>query len=357
MSMGFKKTTRSLDFADLALANCLEQNRSIKLMEQLSGTINWSRVESILLSHYTVGTSDEGARAYPPLMLFKCLLLQKWFRIPSDPELENQINDRLSFKTFLGLSFSQPAPDHSTFSRFRGRLPKEAMDAINSEILRQFEQQGLAINEGVAVDARLVKSASRPLSNDELKKQRQHRQTEQGKKDKNGKPLKFARDLESDWTVRNDTPHFGLKEHAAVDATHGFVLATTLTPASVNDTNFLPYCTVYSRHTQRKIKKVYADKGYAGEPNRDFLALNKIEDGIMRKDSTTAKLTRLEIQRNKAISKIRYIVEQYFGISHLHDGAKRARFTTLIKNKFDAWFRQAAFNVARGMRILSKMSI
>ena len=34
--MAFKKTTRSLDFADLALTNCLEQNRSIKLMEQLS---------------------------------------------------------------------------------------------------------------------------------------------------------------------------------------------------------------------------------------------------------------------------------------------------------------------------------
>jgi hypothetical protein len=92
-------------------------------MEQLNNTINWARVESILLSHYTVGTSEEGARAYPPMMLFKCLLLQKWFRIPSDPELENQITDRLSFKTFLGLSFSQPAPDHSTFSRFRSRLP------------------------------------------------------------------------------------------------------------------------------------------------------------------------------------------------------------------------------------------
>ncbi len=347
--MGFKKTTRNLDFADLALVNCLEHNRSIKLMEQLSASINWSRVESILLSHYTVGTSEEGARAYPPLMLFKCLLLQKWFRIPSDPELENQINDRLSFKSFLGLAFSQPAPDHSTFSRFRGRMSKEAMDQINSEILRQFEQQGLSINEGVAVDARLVKSASKPLSQDELKKQREYRQTEEGKRDKNGKPLKFTRDLEY-------SPHFGLKEHAAVDTKHGFVLTTTLTPASVHDTNLLPYCTVYSRHTQRKIKKVYADKGYAGEPNRDFLSLNKIEDGIMRKDSTTAKLTELEIQRNKAISKIRYIVEQYFGISHLYDGAKRARFTTLIKNKFDAWFRQAAFNVARGMRILSRMS-
>jgi hypothetical protein len=72
-------------------------------------------------------------------------------------------------KNFLGLPFSQPAPDHSTFSRFCSRLPKAAMDAINSEILRQFEQQGLFINEGVAVDARLVKSGSRPLSQVNLK--------------------------------------------------------------------------------------------------------------------------------------------------------------------------------------------
>ena len=42
------------------------------------------------------------------------------------------------------------------------------MDQINSEILRQLEAQGLTINEGIAVDARLVKSASRPISNDEL---------------------------------------------------------------------------------------------------------------------------------------------------------------------------------------------
>ncbi len=111
------------------------------------------------------------------------------------------------------------------------------------------------------------------------------------KLDKNGKPLKFCRDLESNWTVKNDVPHFGLKEHAAVDTNHGFILATTITPASVNDTNYLSYCTVFSRHTKQNIKKVYADKGYAGHPNRNFLSTNKIADGIMRKDSTTAKLT------------------------------------------------------------------
>jgi len=165
------------------------------------------------------------------------------------------------------------------------------MDQINSDILRQFELQGLTINEGIAVDARLVKSASRPLSNENLKDYRKKHNTAEGILDKNGKPKKFTRDLQSDWTIKNDTPHYGLKEHASVDTNHGFILATTMSPASVNDTKHLPYCTVFSRHTKQKINKVFADKGYAGKPNRYFLALNKIADGIMRKDSTTAKFT------------------------------------------------------------------
>jgi IS5 family transposase len=309
------------------------------------------------MAHYTVGTSGEGADAYPPLLLYKCMLLQKWFRIKSDPELENQINDRLSFKKFLGLSFDRPSPDHSTFSRFRSRLTKNAMDQINSEILRQFEAKGLTINEGVAVDARLVKSASRPISNDQLKSLREKNNTPEGKMDKKGKPKKYSRDLDSDWVVQKDIPHYGLKEHAAVDTNHGFILATTMTPASVNDTNYLPYCTAFSRHTKQPIEKVFADKGYAGKPNRDFLAENKIADGIMRKDSTTAKLTDFEIERNKKISKVRYIVEQYFGISHLQDNAKRARFPQIDKNRFDGWFRQAAYNIQKGLKILKLANI
>ena len=343
---------QNISFAELALESSLKHNRSLNIMEQMSKAINWSKVESILMDHYAVGTSSEGADAYPPLLLFKCLLLQKWFRINSDPELENQINDRLSFKKFLGLSFSKPSPDHSTFSRFRSRLSKKAIDQINNEILCQFEQQGLTINKGIAIDARLVKSASRPISNKKINKQKR-----KDKLDKNGNPVKFSRDLESDWTVKNDKPHYGLKEHASVDVNHGFILATTLTPASVNDTNYLSYCTVFSRHTDQTIKKVYADKGYFGKPNRKFLSMNHIADGIMRRNTTTAKLTSYEKERNKKISKVRYIVEQYFGLSHLHDGACRARFTTIIKNKFDCWYRQAAYNITRGLKILGLATV
>ena len=137
-----------------------------------------------------------------------------------------------------------------------------------------------------------------------------------------------------------------------MDIKNGFILATTVTEASTHDTNYLPYLTLASCHTKDPVKKVYADKGYFGEPNRSFLNLNKIADGIMRKDTTTAKLTEIEIERNKQISKKRYIVEQYFGLSYLHDSAYRARFTTIMRNILDSMFRQMAFNIFRGSKLL-----
>ena len=124
------------------------------------------------MAHYTIGSSREGADAYSPLMLLKGLLLQKWYRIDSDQELENQINDRISFKDFMGS----------------------------------------AINEGRAMDARLVQSASHPISNEEIKKQREKREISEGKLDKNGNLLKFSRDLDFDWVIKNNKPHYGLKK-------------------------------------------------------------------------------------------------------------------------------------------------
>jgi IS5 family transposase len=352
-NMGYKKVDKTISFAELSLISSIENNRSVKMMETISKAVNWESIEVLLKECYNIGQSHEGADAYPPLMLLKCMLLQKWFHIPSDPELENQINDRISFKKFLDLSLDKSSPDHSTFSRFRSRLSKEAMIQLNNEILLQFAHKGLSINEGIAIDARLVKSASRAMSNDDMKKLKEKSDTPEGNVDKNGNPLKFSRDLESDWTIKNDTPHYGLKEHTSVDVQSGLVLATTLTPASEHDSKYLPYLTIASCHTKDPIETVYGDKGYYGHPNRTFLHMNGIKDGIMRKDTTTAKLTDLEIKRNKEISKKRYIVEQYFGLSHLHDGAYRARFTTILKNIWDTMCRQMAFNMFRGSKLLA----
>jgi len=167
-TMGFKKMETNLSFTDISFFPFMEHNRAITRMEQINAIVDWSRIENLLMRRYPVGKSHEGNEAWPPLILMKCLLLQQWFRIDSDPELETQINDRISFKKFLGLSFDQASPDYSSFSRFRSRLSHDTMRVINHELLSQFAAKGLTINEGIAVDARLVQSASHPISKAKL---------------------------------------------------------------------------------------------------------------------------------------------------------------------------------------------
>jgi len=171
--MGYKRWNQNIIFVDIALSSSMEKNRSLKNMDRINRVIDWSKVEERLKDYYVVGRQEEGADAYSPLMLLKALLLQKWFHILSDPELENLINDRWSFKKFLGLPLEASSPDHSTFSRFKSRLSQEAMNWINNEVLQQFSRKGLTINEGIAVDARLIQSASHPISDEELKKQKE----------------------------------------------------------------------------------------------------------------------------------------------------------------------------------------
>jgi len=116
--MGYKDLGKEISFADLAVSKSLEHNRSLKMMNRINKVVKWKNIEALLREYYEIGKSKEGADAYPPLMLLRCMLLQKWFRIQSDPELENQINDRISFKKFLGLPLDKPSL--LIILRFRG---------------------------------------------------------------------------------------------------------------------------------------------------------------------------------------------------------------------------------------------
>jgi transposase, IS5 family len=343
LEMGFKEYTKNMSFTDLELRRVLGSSRTQKFLADLERSIDWKPIETMLIKAYPVGKSEFGNRAYPPLMLLKALLIQKWFGIDSDPELENQVNDRLSFKVFIGLPLRDPSPDHSIICRFRERVGKEVIEQIHHELLMQFKAKGFSIASGMAVDARLVKSASRPVSGsklDELK-------AERTKEEEAEKPVKFRRDIESDWTVKHEKPCFGMKEHAAVDVKSGLVLCSMITKASEHDSTYLPALVIKGTHGVTLPEKVYADKGYHGEPNRRFLWLNGIRDGIMRKDEVHAKLTEREIERNRKISRWRYRVEQYFGLSALAEDAGKARFVTLAREGWNKLLGAIAFNLKR----------
>jgi transposase len=123
--MSFKKTEPPFSFADITLFNSMNRNCEIKRMEKINSIVNWSRIESLLLRDYPVGKSPESNDAYHPFLLLKCLLLQQWFHIDSDPELETQINDRSSIKIILELPTDELAPDHSTFPDSEAACPKK----------------------------------------------------------------------------------------------------------------------------------------------------------------------------------------------------------------------------------------
>ncbi len=60
---------------------------------------------------------------YPPLAMFKILLLQQW-RTLSDPAAEEAARDRLSFRRFCGLPLDVETPDHASIWRFRQTIDK-----------------------------------------------------------------------------------------------------------------------------------------------------------------------------------------------------------------------------------------
>ncbi len=77
--MGYKKLDQELSFADLILKDSMDKNRCLKRLNDIHGAIDWKNIESVLMSHYVIGTSSEGADAYPPLLLLNAFFYKNGF--------------------------------------------------------------------------------------------------------------------------------------------------------------------------------------------------------------------------------------------------------------------------------------
>jgi len=74
------------------MAGILEKTRTPSYLGEIDRVVDWEPIEELLQKDYPVGQSSLGNKAYQPLVLLKAALLQKWYGIDSDPELENQIH-------------------------------------------------------------------------------------------------------------------------------------------------------------------------------------------------------------------------------------------------------------------------
>jgi len=107
----------------------------------LSAAVDFNFTNELCANAYP-NLGKAGNRPYEPAMLFKILFLAFLYNITLR-DMEEQINDRMSFKWFLGLAATDPAPDHSTISVFRDRLGPSAFEEIFNRIVKIAEQKGL----------------------------------------------------------------------------------------------------------------------------------------------------------------------------------------------------------------------
>ena len=101
--------------------------------------------------------SEFGRESIPPERLLRAQLLQVLYTIRSERQLVEQINYKLLFRWFVGLSIDDPVWNHSTFSKNRDRLLEhDLIPALFEEVVELARQQDLLSEDHFSVDGTLI---------------------------------------------------------------------------------------------------------------------------------------------------------------------------------------------------------
>jgi len=242
--------------------------------------IDWEAFRPIITPMYRNKTPRGGRPNVDPVVMVKLLVLQAWYGL-SDPELERQVDDRLSFQRFLG--YPEKAPDYSTVWQFRERLADTGKDReVWAELQRQLDEKGLKVKKGVIQDASFITSdpghapAGKPR----------------------GGEARTRRSRDGTWAKKGSKSSFGYKLHTKTDVDLGLIRDLETTPASVHDSQV---------DLSRPGEVVYRDKGYFGVEPRGY-------DATMRRGVRGRPLGIRDRLRNRRINRKRAPGERPFAV-------------------------------------------
>lgn len=307
----------------------VSHHSAIEELDAVHDIINWKQIQKPLSSLYR-GT--RGAPSYPPLMLFKILILQAWYGL-SDPAMEKQLARDLMFRRFIDLSLSETVPDHSTIWRFRQLLQEQKLLTPLLELINnQLEKSSLIITHGSIsiIDATIVEAKNaRPKRNKE------------GKSTQDSEAA-YTRKAGSDGHQKTT---FGYKLHANTDE-DGFIKKLEYTPANVHDSQ------VFDELLTGTEEQVYADSAYASKKNNELLG---DKNRILERAYRGKPLTKKQKHNNQKKSGTRSTVERVFGLMKLHQGLGKARYMGLARNKTRAQLIAMSHNIKCGLSIFRKM--
>src|SRR5829696_9245402 len=131
--------------------------RAASSLAELATLLDWHEIDRALAG---ISAAAKGEPGWPPLALFRGLLLATWHDL-SDIELAEALGDRASFRRFCGFAAHEPTPERTAFVRFRAELVRRGLDrALFEAVTRQLDQRGVVVRTGTLVDATLIPSAS-----------------------------------------------------------------------------------------------------------------------------------------------------------------------------------------------------
>lgn len=342
----------------LADSICDLRSRKIKktFFTQMNRLIDWNEVEQVITKYYTKGKSATGKPAYSGLLLFKACLLQTWYGL-SDYELEDRINDSLSFSYFCGMSIDQIAPDHSTISRFRTLMTKKgAYEELFRSINAQLETHGIIVKTGALVDASIIDTPLKPKGSSKYKVLDQDKQEDaviDSKKQVN-KDLSPRVDTSGAWVKKAGKLRYGYKKHHLTDE-EGMIMGVLTTPANVNEISNLEE--VLDTADLPKGIAIKADKGYQSEKNAQILQRRQLKNHIMKKAKRNKPLTNWEKKFNKIIGKTRFKVERSFGSINRWFTGGVARYRGLEKMHTQNLMEALCYNLYRSPGIIASKAV
>lgn len=308
-----------MTFLNYALERMIEPDN---LLVKLEGLVDWVELSTLLDKKLGAKTKAvAGQEAYNYLALFKVLLLQQWHTL-SDPKMEDALKTRVDFMWFTGFGLSSKdflVPDETTICRFRNKLVKrKLLDKLLSKVNKQLEKNRLkvSISKGAILDATLIEAAVNSNAKPAVIVQDRNEDDNSGESTGsiNQEPLSANEqsdvevDKDAKWLKKGKHNIFGYKGFITTDCTDGYIEAVDVTPANVSEVSHLK--DAIANVANKPIDVLYTDKGYASSENVEWLKQNNIGNGIMDKAARNRALTKKQINRNKRISKTRYIVER-----------------------------------------------
>jgi len=324
---GMMKGMEQTSFLDYELST-QKPTRRREFLRQMQELIPWNELEQKCISA-GVYKANWGERARPSLpfrTLLGSLFLQAWYGL-SDPQTEEQIVDSLSFREFLGIGFDGVVPDETTLCRFRNGLIRSGiMEEVFERVKAEVERRGWLLKSGQVVDATIVQTA-RPK---EVRR-------EEGQVEKN------VYDAEAGYTKKRDRVYYGYKLHIVTDK-RGWVCGVKTTSASVHDSGVVEELV----DVDTGIKELYGDSGYMSRDREAWCRERGIEYKVVRRRVRgETELNKSARERNRAISKVRGVVELPFAILKRWMGYVRCRFRGLEKNGAYHFLLMAAYNLKR----------